>query len=95
MTLMIKGHNQLSDIKTYNTKLGLLNANSLFFTFARRIKYMRISFPLNGIILLILILKMVKFDSNRKSIISIEYYHLEKFLSSDLSIINPKTYQAD
>jgi len=56
---------------------------------------MRISFPLNGIILLIIILKMVKFDSNIKSIISIEYYLLETFLSSDLSIINPKTYQAD
>jgi len=56
---------------------------------------MRVSFHLISIILLILILNMGKFDSNRKSIISIEYYDLETFSFSVLSIIYPKTYQAD
>jgi len=47
---------------------------------------MRVSFLLNGVILLILILKMVKFDSNGKSIISIEYYDLDlTFLFSGLN----------
>jgi len=95
LTLIIKGHNQNSNIKAYNTKLVPLNANLLFFTFARRKKYMRVSFHLISIILLILILNMGKFDSNRKSIISIEYYDLETFSFSVLSIIYPKTYQAD